>query len=70
MAKQQKLTVQVNVTVPEGTSKTRVEKAVNTLLKSGSAPEGFKLGSPKVIAPQSTNSTNSTNSTSTEPALV
>ncbi len=48
MAKQT-VTVQVKVQVPEGTSKTKVEKAVSTLLKSGSAPEGFKLGAPKVL---------------------
>lgn len=53
MAKQKKMTVQVQVTVPEGTSRTKVEKAVKTLLQSGSAPEGYKLGSPKVIEPES-----------------
>lgn len=49
MAKSQKVQVQVSVTVPEGTSKTKVEKAVSTLLKAGTAPEGFKLGAPKVV---------------------
>lgn len=48
MAKQ-KVTVQVTVQVPEGTSRTKVEKAVSTLLKSGEAPEGFKVGAPKVV---------------------
>jgi len=48
MAKQT-VTVQVKVQVPEGTSRTKVEKTVSTLLKSGSTPEGFKLGAPKVI---------------------
>lgn len=47
--KNQKLTVQVAVTVPEGTSKTKVEKSLSTLLKAG--VEGFKLGAPKVVAP-------------------
>jgi len=27
-----------------------VEKAVSSLLKSGNAPEGFKIGSPKVTS--------------------
>lgn len=48
--KTQKLRVELQVTVPEGTSKTKVEKAVSTLLKSGAVPEGFKLGSPKVVS--------------------
>jgi len=45
--KTQKATVTVQVQVPTGTSKTRIEKAVSTLLKSQSAPEGFKLGAPR-----------------------
>jgi uncharacterized protein YggL (DUF469 family) len=52
MAKNQKMTVQVQVTVPEGTSRTKVEKAVKTLLQSGIAPEGYKLGAPKVVEPE------------------
>mgnify|MGYP000955660107 CR=1 FL=1 len=63
MPKQQKVTVQVQISVPEGTSKTKVEKAVATLLKSGSAPEGFKLGAPKVIPA-------SDPATTVEPALA
>jgi hypothetical protein len=51
MAKQQKVTVQLTVQVPEGTSKTKVEKTLSTLLKSGSTPEGFKVGAPKVVTP-------------------
>lgn len=51
-SKNQKLTVQVAVTVPEGTSKTKVEKSLSTLLKAG--VEGFKLGAPKVLAPAAT----------------
>lgn len=54
MAKSQKLTVQVSVTVPEGTSKTKVEKTVSSLLKSSEAPEGFRLGAPKVVETPST----------------
>ncbi len=48
-AKTQKVKVELTVQVPEGTSKTKVEKTVSTLLKSGAAPEGFKLGAPKVV---------------------
>jgi hypothetical protein len=48
MAKSEKVQVTVQVTVPSGTSKTKVEKTISSLLKSGTAPEGFKLGSPKV----------------------
>lgn len=48
--KSQKLTVQIAVSVPEGTSKTKVEKAISSALKAN-APEGFKLGAPKVITP-------------------
>ena len=50
--KTENLKVEVRVTVPVGTSRTRVEKALSTLLKSSAAPEGFKIGSPKVAAPQ------------------
>jgi len=49
MAKSQKVKVELTVQVPEGTSRTKVEKTLSTLLKSGSAPEGFKVGSPKVV---------------------
>jgi hypothetical protein len=63
MPKQQKVTVQVQVSVPEGTSKTKVEKAVSTLLKSGNAPDGFKLGAPKVVPQQ-------TSTPASEPALA
>lgn len=45
--KNQKATVTLNLTVPSGTSKTKIEKALSTLLKSGATPEGFKLGAPK-----------------------
>lgn len=46
MAKTEKVTVTLQVTVPVGTSRTKVEKTVKSLLAS--PPEGFKLGSPKV----------------------
>jgi hypothetical protein len=46
--KTQKVNVTLQVQVPTGTSKTKVEKTISTLLKSGSAPEGFKLGAPRV----------------------
>lgn len=60
MAKQ-KVTVQVTVQVPEGTSRTKIEKAVSTLLKSGDAPEGFKLGAPKVVQETDTAASSLTN---------
>lgn len=46
MAKTEKMDVFLKVTVPAGTSRTKVEKALKTLLAN--APEGYKIGSPKV----------------------
>lgn len=52
-SKNQKLTVQISVSVPEGTSKTKVERALSSALKANT-PEGFKLGAPKVVTSAST----------------
>jgi hypothetical protein len=49
--KSETVQVTLSVKVPVGTSKTKVEKTVSTLLKNGgSAPEGYKIGSPKVTS--------------------
>jgi hypothetical protein len=43
-----KVKVELTVQVPAGTSKTKVETTLRTLLK-GAVPEGFKIGAPKVV---------------------
>lgn len=50
MAKSEKVKIEISVQVPQGTSKTKIEKTISSLLKS-SSPEGFKIGAPKVVVP-------------------
>lgn len=48
--KSEKMKVELSVTVPSGTSKTKVEKALSTALKGVNfGVEGLKLGAPKVV---------------------
>lgn len=47
VAKTQKAKVELTVQVPTGTSRTKIEKTISTLLKGGSVPEGFRIGAPK-----------------------
>lgn len=50
-SKTETVQVTLSVKVPTGTSKTMVAKTVSSLLKNGgTAPEGFKIGSPKVTS--------------------
>jgi len=51
MPKTEKVKVEVTCTVPSGTSKTKVAKTINSLLKSGSGEniDGWKIGSAKPV---------------------